>query len=82
MPEEPRTELVDGRELPTAAILQVLAEGYGRPFDPEWYRWKHVDGPWGPSRAVVARDADGLLGVVFGLPWPYHVVASPSTASG
>jgi hypothetical protein len=66
-------ELIDGRELPAAEILRVLTEGYGRPFGAEWFRWKHLDGPWGPSRAIVARDAGGPLGVVFALPWRFRV---------
>jgi hypothetical protein len=66
-------ELVEGREVAIADILGVLEAGYGRPFGEDWFRWKHVEGPWGPSRPVVARDAGGPLGVVFGLPWRYRV---------
>ena len=70
-------ELIEGREVSTAEILGVLSAGYGRPFEPGWFRWKHEDGPWGPSRAILARDAGGPLGVVFGLPWRFHVDGVP-----
>ena len=56
-------------EADVPAELAALSEGYGRPFTPEWFQWKHRENPWGPSRCWVADDADGLLGVVFGLPW-------------
>lgn len=56
-------------EADTDAVLAALADGYGRPFDREWFRWKHLDNPWGPSRCWVAADDGGLLGVVFGMPW-------------
>lgn len=52
--------------------LQVLSDGYGRPFRREWFEWKHREGPWGPSRVVMARDDVGPLGIVFGLPWAYR----------
>jgi hypothetical protein len=52
-----------------ATVLAVLGDGYGRPFTETWFRWKHVDNPWGLSRCWVAVDEGGLLGVVFGMPW-------------
>ena len=61
---------------PTTEILRILAEGYGRPFGADWFQWKHLDGPWGPSRPIVARDESGPLGVVFGLPWRFRVDGS------
>ena len=62
----------DQGQLPAAELLAVLADGYGHAFSADWFEWKHRRGPWGPSRAVVARDDGGLLGVVFGLPWRFH----------
>jgi hypothetical protein len=52
------------------AVLQVLADGYGRPFGEEWLRWKHLDSPFGPSRWWLAEDDEGVLGVAFAMPWP------------
>ena len=51
-------------------VLQALTDGYGRPFTPQWFEWKHRASPWGPSRCYTALDEGGLLGVVFALPWP------------
>lgn len=56
-------------DLPIADLLEVLSQGYGRTFDADWFAWKHREGSWGPSECVVASDDEGLLGVVFGLPW-------------
>ena len=61
-------EIHDVSDMAEADLLEVLSIGYGRPFTDDWFAWKHRDGPLGPSRPVIARDHDGLLGVVFGLP--------------
>lgn len=54
--------------------LQVLRDAYDRAkFGRDWYEWKHLEGPWGPSRLILAEEESGLLGVVFALPWPYRV---------
>ena len=65
----------------TPAVLAALSDGYGRPFTPEWFQWKHRESPWGPSRCWVAGDAEGLLGVVFGLPWRLADQAGPVACS-
>ncbi len=54
-----------------AAVLGALSDGYARPFTQEWFRWKHQSSPWGASKCFVADDAEGLLGVVFEMPWRY-----------
>ena len=74
-------EVVDGMSLPRATVLEVLSQGYGRPFGEEWFEWKHVLNPWGPSRCYVALDADGPLGVVFGQPWHLRVGDTAVAAS-
>lgn len=51
-------------------VLAALSDGYGRPFTRDWFEWKHRESPWGHSRCWVAEDDGGLLGVVFGMPWP------------
>lgn len=66
-------EVHEASDIPEAELLEVLSAGYGRPFTGNWFSWKHRDGPSGPSRPVIARDDDGLLGVVFGLPWRFRV---------
>jgi len=57
-------------EADTAGVLAALSDGYGRPFTESWFEWKHRQSPWGPSRCWIAQDDGGLLGVVFGMPWP------------
>lgn len=52
------------------AVLATLADAYGRSFTSEWFRWKHLQSPWGVSRCWLAEDEGGTLGVVFGMPWP------------
>ena len=66
-------EIHDASDMAEADLLEVLSIGYGRPFTDDWFAWKHREGPLGPSRPVIARDHDGLLGVVFGLPWRFRV---------
>lgn len=60
------------------AVLAALSDGYGRPFTQEWYRWKHQSSPWGASSCFVADDAEGLLGVVFKMPWRFLEAAVPT----
>lgn len=60
-------------DLSVSDILRTLSAGYGRDFSEDWFAWKHREGPWGPSRCVVARDDVGLLGVGFALPWRLEV---------
>lgn len=64
-----------------AEVLALLTDGYGRPFLADWFEWKHVQGPWGPSVCFVARDRDGLLGVAFRMPWPLLAGDTPVKAS-
>ena len=65
----PDFEVRPAVEADVPAVLEALGDGYGRPFTREWFQWKHRESPWGESRCWVADDEEGLLGVVFGLPW-------------
>jgi hypothetical protein len=60
------------------SVLGALSDGYARPFTHEWFRWKHQSSPWGASRCFVAEDAEGLLGVVFEMPWRYAESGGPA----
>jgi hypothetical protein len=60
------------------SVLGALSDGYARPFTHEWFRWKHQLSPWGASRCFVAEDAEGLLGVVFEMPWRYAESGGPA----
>lgn len=75
----PDFEVRLAREADTDGVLAALGDGYARPFTSEWFRWKHVDNPWGRSRCWVAEDDGGLLGVVFGMPWRLSTAGRPIT---
>lgn len=62
-------EIVDVAELATDQVLEVINTAFGRRETADWYRWKHREGPWGPSIGVAAVDADGPIGVRLLLPW-------------
>jgi hypothetical protein len=52
------------------AIVATIAASFGVDRTPAWFRWKHCEGPWGPSRGWVAEAGDGTLaGVRLFLPW-------------
>jgi hypothetical protein len=72
MTTSPSFSVVAGDEFEPAQLVAVLSEAYGEPFTESWLQWKHREGPWGPSRSWVAVDDEGILGVVFALPWPYR----------
>ena len=77
----PDFEVRRATEADVPAVLAALSDGYGRPFTPEWFQWKHRESPWGQSRCWVAADEGGLLGVVFGLPWRLTDEAGPVACS-
>lgn len=52
-----------------AAVLAAMNEAFGRNRDLDWYRWKHLEGPWGPSRGWVALDAGEVVGTRLFVPW-------------
>lgn len=52
-----------------AAVLATMNEAFGRDRDLDWYRWKHQEGPWGPSRGWVALDGGDIVGTRLFLPW-------------
>jgi len=70
-------EVRSGDDIPPAQLVGLLSESYGEPFTEEWLQWKHREGPWGPSRIWIAADDEGMLGVVFGLPWRYWANRAP-----
>lgn len=62
--------LVPVGDVPREALAQALTDAFGRPFETEWLRWKHEDGPWGRAEGVVAVDSIGdILGCRVLLPW-------------
>jgi hypothetical protein len=51
--------------------LAVINEAFGFARTREWFDWKHLDGPWGPSRGVLARKDGAVVGVRLLLPWRF-----------
>ncbi|HEX6201451.1 MAG TPA: GNAT family N-acetyltransferase [Thermoanaerobaculia bacterium] len=49
--------------------LAVLEASLGAGFTRQWYRWKHLDNPWGRSLGWVALDAEGVVGVRLVMRW-------------
>lgn len=72
-PDVPQQDFVVrlATEVERDAVLEVLSDGYGRPFNSEWFRWKHLSSPWGPSECFVAEDDKGFIGVAFKMPWHF-----------
>jgi len=68
-------------DMDPAELVDVLSAGYGRRFTTDWFEWKHRTSPWGPSASYVATDADGILGVVFGMPWRLRIRGQTIEAS-
>jgi hypothetical protein len=66
-------EVVPLGEVAVERVLEVLSDAFEDEADHDWYRWKHLEGPWGPSHGWVAQDAEGVLGVLCCLPWPLQV---------
>jgi len=57
----------------TSAVLKLLRSSLGTtgsPKSPELWRWKHLDGPVGPSPALVAVAGSELVGLRALLRWP------------
>jgi len=64
--------ILPASDVADTAILGVIEEAFGSRRGAEWFRWKHRDGPWGPSQGYVAVDDEGALGVRLMLPWSFR----------
>lgn len=51
------------------AALAVINDAFGFERSSDWFAWKHLNGPWGPSSGAIASDDDGPVGVRLLLPW-------------
>ena len=52
--------------------MKLFGDSFGKPVDETWYRWKHVEGPWGPSTGVVGIDQEGPAAMLLCLPWRFR----------
>lgn len=57
-----RFDIVPIEDVKTASVLDALSAVFG-PRSADWYRWKHVENPAGPSLGWVAVDDAGVIGV-------------------
>jgi len=55
----------------TEAVTQLLATSLTRSGGPEWFRWKHVDNPFGASPGFVAVLDDEIVAARFFLRWEF-----------
>ncbi len=69
MSTQPSLTIVPVADVPDDAILTCLNEAFGRHRTVEWFRWKHREGPWGPSTGWAALDDTGVVGVRLASPW-------------
>lgn len=63
-------EIVPAEDLAAELVLDAINASFDRP--PRtlaWYRWKHLEGPWGPSRGWAAVEDGVVQGVRLFLPW-------------
>lgn len=65
----PGTRVVSTTTVGDAELLDCLNVSFGRARTLDWFRWKHRQGPWGPSTGWAAVDDVGVLGVRMATPW-------------
>ncbi len=53
--------------------MKLISDSFDKPVDADWYRWKHLDCPWGPSRGIVAIDRQGPAAMFLCLPWQVDI---------
>ncbi|HUG84243.1 MAG TPA: GNAT family N-acetyltransferase [Euzebya sp.] len=65
-------------------VMQLMASSLGwtdDPFFEAFFRWKHQDGPWGPSPSWVSVTADGrIVGFRAMMRWQFTRGGTPVTA--
>ena len=65
----PDFDILPMNETLYGSVLAALNDSFGKTWDEEWLRWKHLHNPFGESLAWVAVDGDGLLGVRLLMRW-------------
>ncbi|CCG01331.1 GNAT family N-acetyltransferase [Blastococcus saxobsidens] len=67
--DRPSYDVVLVEDVPRQQIVELLQAAFGPAKTADHYTWKHVEGPWGPSRGWVAVDGDAVLGARLIVPW-------------
>lgn len=62
-------EILPIAEVPLDEVLAVLDQTFGPGHDEAWFKWKHIDNPFGQSLGWVAIGQDGVLGVRLFMRW-------------
>lgn len=65
--------IVPASEVDPSALANAIGEAFGKQRTVDWFRWKHIESPWGPSTGWVAVDDDGVLGLRMFTPWRLSV---------
>lgn len=65
-------QIVSIAEVPLNEVMGVLNQSLGPGHDEAWFRWKHIDNPYGRSLGWVARSEDGVIGVRLFMRWRLH----------
>lgn len=73
-------EILPIEHLEPSNVLQVINEAFSHQRTADWYRWKHIEGPWGASIGVAAVDSSGPIGVRLLLPWCFTFRGAPVLA--
>jgi hypothetical protein len=62
-------DVVADTDVDDQQLLDCMNAAFGRDRPLDWFRWKHREGPWGPSRGWAVLDAGAVVGVRLVLPW-------------
>jgi GNAT superfamily N-acetyltransferase len=63
-------ELLPVAGLDPVEVLDAINDSFDQPARTlDWYRWKHLEGPWGPSAGWAAVVDGRVLGVRLFVPW-------------
>lgn len=79
-PEVQIREFTPADEAAVLALLGTSLRWTDDPFFGALFRWKHRDGPWGPSPAWVAVDQGAVVGFRAFLRWRFVTADGPVTA--
>lgn len=64
-------EIVPSESISPSEQLDVLERSFDRKLGEDWFRWKHEEGPWGPSRGWAAIVDGRPAGLRLFTPWEW-----------
>lgn len=73
-------DLLPVSELHPSEVLDAINDSFDQPAKTlDWYRWKHLQGPWGASTGWGAVEGSRVLGVRLFVPWRVRRGAATSS---